>query len=252
MIKGPNFLQGMRRRLSLLIDAWSHESIAYYVLPILMVVLIAGTVAQRWIGLYQAQNIFFLSPFIWLGPVPIPGTPCLLAIILVGLFLKFVFRSSWRWANAGTHLAHLGILILLLGGLVTALNAEEGQMTIFEHQRANVMDDGMRALPFAVELVTFTKTMHAGTDKPKSYASDIMVHDGDIAWPVRIEMNKPLRYKGYTLFQSSFVESPRGIATVLAVVRNRGWLLPYLGTLVLSLGLLLHFIITAFRWGRRP
>ena len=33
-------------------------------------------------------------------------------------------------------------------------------------------------------------------------------------------MNEPLRHRGYTFFQSSFIEAPEGEATVLAAVKN--------------------------------
>ena len=78
----------------------------------------------------------------------------------------------------------------------------------------------------------------------KSYHSDVIVNDGDINWETRIEMNKPLRYKGYTFFQSSFDQSEEGEITILSVVKNEGWLFPYIGTIILAIGLLLHIILT--------
>ena len=35
--------------------------------------LTAGTLAQKWLGLYAAQKIFFASFIIWVGPIPLPG-----------------------------------------------------------------------------------------------------------------------------------------------------------------------------------
>ena len=53
-------------------------------------------------------------------------------------------------------------------------------------------------------------------------------------------MNEPLRYKGYTFFQSSFIEGPEGETTVLAVVKNYGRLFPYISSIIMCIGLLFH------------
>jgi hypothetical protein len=105
-------------------------------------------------------------------------------------------------------------------------------------------------LPFSLKLDDFKKDLYNGTDKARNYSSDVTLRDGKLSWPARIEMNKPLRYRGYTFFQSSFEESPNGEqATILAVVENKGRLMPYIGTGVLGLGLLLHLMLAVT--GRR-
>ncbi len=97
-----------------------------------------------------------------------------------------------------------------------------------------------RLLPFSIKLTNFTKENYPGLEKARAYSSNITVMDGDLTWPARIEMNAPLRYKGYTFYQSSFEESPEGQATVLSVVENKGRLFPYIGTALIAAGLLLH------------
>ena len=59
-------------------------------------------------------------------------------------------------------------------------------------------------------------------------------------------MNHPLRYAGETFFQASFKRGDEG--TVLQVVRNPGWLIPYISCAAISLGLLIHFtmVLTKF------
>ena len=54
-----------------------------------------------------------------------------------------------------------------------------------------------------------------------------------------IYMNHPLRYGGKTFYQASFGQNDR--LSVLQVVRNPGWLIPYLSCTLVALGLLLHF-----------
>jgi hypothetical protein len=56
-------------------------------------------------------------------------------------------------------------------------------------------------------------------------------------------MNAPLRYRGETFYQQSWLKDARGAAngTVLQVVRNPGWLLPYISCAIVCLGMMIHF-----------
>ena len=98
-------------------------------------------------------------------------------------------------------------------------------------------------LPFELKLKDFKKKLHPGTDIPKSFSSNILLIDKEISRPVLIKMNEPLRYKGYTFYQSSFNEGPDVDTTILAVVKNHGRLFPYISSLTISLGLLIHMFL---------
>ena len=95
-------------------------------------------------------------------------------------------------------------------------------------------------LPFSIELLDFKKILHPGTDIPKSYSSDINLIENGAVRKILIEMNEPLRHKGYTFFQSSFIEGPESETTVLAVVKNYGRLFPYISSIIMCIGLLFH------------
>jgi hypothetical protein len=360
-------MSSMLHRTKNLLLALARADTAFFILPALMAILIVGTVAQRWMGLYDSQHLFFMSFIFWAGPVPLPGGALLIGTLTLGLSLKFIFKSRWSRLKAGINLTHLGVLILLAGGFLTALWAEESYMLIGEGQSSPYIYDYFRQeaiitqndapigrvpfdklkergawpplpfhvetlqtcrnceilkreedtedkegnayrgmagfmalrakrpdpvtennlsgftlkitgldeeqngiyiafdpmpkpivvtygedtyklvfgkrqtrLPFSLELVDFKKETYPGMDMAKAYSSALIVHDGGISWPVTIEMNKPLRYKGYTFFQSSFEQTPETERTVLAVVKNRARLFPYIGTLIVALGLLLH------------
>jgi hypothetical protein len=65
-------------------------------------------------------------------------------------------------------------------------------------------------------------------------------------------MNEPLRYRGDTYFQADFdKDSPVARYTVLQVVRNPGWLMPYISCAVVALGLVIHFGLHLFEFLRR-
>lgn len=98
-------------------------------------------------------------------------------------------------------------------------------------------------LPFHVKLIKFDKQLYPGTDKPRAFQSEVIVQDGSLQWHSLISMNSPLRYKGYTFYQSSFIEGDGKPTTVLAVVKNIGAIFPYIASITLCLGLLIHLFL---------
>lgn len=93
--------------------------------------------------------------------------------------------------------------------------------------------------PFILRLDNFTHDVYPGTTIPKNYASDVFVkHDQGDSFSYKIYMNHPLRYAGLTFYQASFGE--KDTLTVLQVVKNAVWWFPYISSLIISLGLLVH------------
>ena len=107
-------------------------------------------------------------------------------------------------------------------------------------------------LPALIGLEDFRAEFHPGTDTPRSFESDVVLEAPGTRRPVRISMNKPLRISGFTLYQASYEFDATGAAySTLAVVRNRGRLVPYVATAIIGLGLIVHFVQTLVRPGRR-
>ncbi|MEN6627367.1 MAG: cytochrome c biogenesis protein CcsA [Candidatus Sumerlaeia bacterium] len=97
------------------------------------------------------------------------------------------------------------------------------------------------ALPFSLGLARFAHETHPGTSIPSAYQSDLVVTDAGARTPATIRMNEPLRYRGYTFFQSSYLEDAGKTTTVLAVVRNPLERLPLWASALITIGLFLHF-----------
>ncbi|HMB95223.1 MAG TPA: cytochrome c biogenesis protein CcsA, partial [Tepidisphaeraceae bacterium] len=95
--------------------------------------------------------------------------------------------------------------------------------------------------PYTVQLLNFSHDRYLGTDVPKNFASDIRLIDPsrNVDRQVKIWMNHPLRYAGETFYQASFKPGDR--TTILQVVHNPGWLIPYISCVMVGLGLLVHF-----------
>ena len=344
-----------------------------YTLIWLIILVFFGTIAQKNIGLYASQMMYFSSYyFLFLGFIPLPGGRLVLLLMTVNLFSSMFKRNLWQLKKIGIIIVHLGGLLLLAGGGLTAYFSSEGNMVIAEGESSNYVDDyhnmelafvnnslndsleytvvdesllyegsrfqifdegpeiyiisniknvrienrispadsiykgllekfvllpkkpepentqnrpaliykiqgtsngsdGIYGLflgqglndpfkindqifhseyrrertyvPFNIELIDFEKIMHPGTNVAKSFSSDVNLIENDIPRRTLIKMNEPLRHKGYTFFQASFIDDSDVETTVLATVKNYGRLFPYISSIIMSIGLLIHLLL---------
>ena len=95
-----------------------------------------------------------------------------------------------------------------------------GSVEIPEGRSADVafisLRDGylVQELPFSVEVKDF-RVEHHISGQPKSFESDLVVYDDDLAEPLEttIAVNHPLIYKGYAIYQSSFGDGGSALRT---------------------------------------
>jgi hypothetical protein len=106
-------------------------------------------------------------------------------------------------------------------------------------------------LPYTLTLKDFRHDVYAGTDIPKNFSSLVRLNNPRTGEDrdVLIYMNQPLRYDGKAFYQASFGKNDT--LSILQVVENPGWLIPYISTVLVTLGLLLHFAISLRRGVRR-
>lgn len=97
-------------------------------------------------------------------------------------------------------------------------------------------------LPFAVTLQDFRKRTYPGTTTAASFESEVTLRDAARGVTLHrvIRMNGPLTYRGYTLFQASYSETPVE-TTVLSVRNDPGVPLVYAGFVTVIAGLLAMF-----------
>ncbi|MEX0776832.1 MAG: cytochrome c biogenesis protein CcsA [Phycisphaeraceae bacterium] len=95
--------------------------------------------------------------------------------------------------------------------------------------------------PFTLKLIDFKHEKFTGTDTPRNFSSRVQLIDTryNEDREVLIYMNHPLRYDGDTFYQAAF--KPGDTATILQVVRNPGWLLPYTACVLVAIGMSIHF-----------
>lgn len=357
--------------------------------------IFAGTWAQIDQGIWVVLKTYFRSFIVLIplqiflprewnvpGAIPYPGGFLLGGLLMVNLITAHAVRFKWQWKRAGMLLVHFGIIMLIVGELVTALFANENNMTIREGETVRHAEDirevelaiidgsdpnqdrvvvvpqsmltrnrkisnpllpfdivvdnfypnaelrdmsevpgatlgadrgaavEMRVLaeprrvasgvdrdrmdlptaylgfesngvrlgtwlmtlyfslvpqpiyqpvvvddkvyqvimrykraykPYEMSLIDFRHDRYLGTNTPMNYSSEVRLVDRTHGEDrqVKIYMNNPLRYRGETFYQSSFLAGDTG--TVLQVVRNPGWWLPYLACAIGALGLTVHF-----------
>jgi hypothetical protein len=95
--------------------------------------------------------------------------------------------------------------------------------------------------PFSVTLLELRHDVYQGTEIPKNYSSRVRVtsDDGRDVHETLIYMNNPMRYGGLTFYQFQ-MNSPEHY-TVLQVVRNPSWVMPYIACALITLGLIVQF-----------
>jgi hypothetical protein len=236
-------------------------AVLFYTMPWLMVITVWGTIAQKNMGLFAATERYFSSFFFDFYGFFLPAGYTILGIMTVNLVCHLVFYSPWKLSKIGVHISHLSIIVLMVGGLMTAITTKEGFMVLNIGDTKSAMmafregemfitpdmaDSGNDTanLPFSMTLDNFRREVYAGSNIPKLYESHVTIIDGDLNWPSVIGMNDPLRYGGYTFYQASTFVNNRGQAvSVLNVVKNDGWLFPYIAGIMMAFGLALHVFI---------
>ncbi|MFO7973469.1 MAG: cytochrome c biogenesis protein ResB, partial [Candidatus Hydrogenedentota bacterium] len=145
-------------------------------------------------------------------------------------------------------------------GAYVTIEPEEGEPTGailwgFSHLPLTVEMDGnvwvfdlrkrRYQMPFTVALDTFTYETHPGTQMPKKFESEVRKIEDGIEQSVTISMNQPLRHRGYTLYQASWgppdAQPDEKLFSVFAVVNNPADQWPLYATIIITLGLAMHF-----------
>jgi hypothetical protein len=86
----------------------------------------------------------------------------------------------------------------------------------------------------------------------KAFSSRVAISADGVDRELTISMNKPLRDRGYTLFQASYSEQPgQPQRSTFAVTHNVGRLIPYVSTGIIVVGMIWHFVTVLVRRVRR-
>jgi ABC-type transport system involved in cytochrome c biogenesis permease subunit len=102
--------------------------------------------------------------------------------------------------------------------------------------------------PYEVTLIDVQKKDYANSNTPRDYSSIIKIRNPNTGEEIteKTWMNNPVRFSGETFYQSNFfpIVRPDGSMSEgsgLQVVRNEGWVIPYVCCMMVMVGMFSHF-----------
>lgn len=103
---------------------------------------------------------------------------------------------------------------------------------------------------FNIQLVDFDVTKYQGTMRAMAYKSRVRIPE---AGEFEIAMNEPLKHKGLTIYQASFQDGPMGkpVASIFSINKDPGRWIKYLGSLIMTLGIILLFYFKKMGIGQK-
>ena len=138
-----------------IIKKLSDPKIFVYTIMWMMILVFIGTIAQRDMGLYYAQQKYFSNWLAWLGPLPTPGGRLTMLVMFINMLAMLYKSSLWQWKKIGVLIVHLGAMLLLIGGGITAWFSFEGNMVLNEGGQSNFIVNSQQS-----ELAFINTTEH--------------------------------------------------------------------------------------------
>lgn len=109
-------------------------AIFYYATLWLVVLVVVGTINQKYFGLHYSLVKYFSAWFIQPMDMPIwlPAGRLTMTVILVSLTAKLLVGTRWKVKNIGINITHVGVFLLMIGSVITAYTTTEGHISIKE------------------------------------------------------------------------------------------------------------------------
>jgi cytochrome c biogenesis protein len=222
--------------LSSLINFFSSLRLTIFLLILLAALSVIGTLIpqhateQEYLRLYSTETYYLfkgLGLFNMYHSWWFIGVLILLAINLIACSLKRlpgvwhqVRKTKSGYARLGTYLTHLGVLLILAGGLIGAVWGFEGYVEIREGETVTValsptLHEKRNPGGIAVRCDSFRVDFYPN-GSPKEYVSTLTFQEGErtVLDHVPLRVNHPLFYSGLTFYQSSYGISMRSILEV--------------------------------------
>jgi cytochrome c biogenesis protein len=137
-----------------------------------------------------------------------------------------MFGENGRWTRFGVYAVHLSVVLLLIGGLIGSIFGFDGFVIIPEGdtvQQITLRTGGQKLpLPFAIRCDDFEVSFYE-TGAPREFRSSLtLLENGQPVAQKDIIVNDPLRYRGISIFQSSYGTLPAKEAVLSFTSRSTG------------------------------
>src|SRR4051812_17458807 len=116
-----------------------------------MVLIFWATLSQVDLGVWGVQRKFFHSLFVLEKipgtqiPIPVfPGGYFIGGLLLINLISAHIYRFKFAWRKTGILLTHIGLILLLVGELLSGLMQDEFSMQIANGETKNYAESYQR------------------------------------------------------------------------------------------------------------
>ena len=121
--------------------------------------------------------------------------------------LNYVYGDRNRWTKLATLISHLGLILFLVAGLVTARFGDEQGLVVPEGDTLTVQPIGTPGLLLVENRGFDAPGLETGI--PSDFTTDVAVYqDGRLVAQKVIRVNDPLTAGGYTFHQNGFGPAP--------------------------------------------
>jgi cytochrome c biogenesis protein len=137
-----------------------------------------------------------------------------------------IFGEKGRWTRLGVYTVHLSVVLLLIGGLIGSIFGFDGFVNIPEGEAVTSIRLGNngKTLPLDFELRCddFNVSFY-DSGMPKEYRSSLTIlENGQPVLTKEIIVNDPLRYRGVSMYQSSYGSMPSNKASLNLTSKKTG------------------------------
>lgn len=222
-------------------------------IPLLCVLVFRNGKMMKWLtgGISVAASIVVASVFIAVEGVWGIGLfrhlVFVAVVVLLLLSLGYAALSDWNHKSYCALMSHLGLFLVLSGGLFGAPDRIDVQMRVFvdgvEEHMAIDESGNVSLLPFNVALKDFAIDYYEDGFSPKQYTSTLSIDGRECLTSV----NHPARYKGYHIYQSGY-DTDNGRYSILKIVRDPWLPVVLFGALLLVLSAILSLKIVWRSW----
>lgn len=190
-------------------------------LALALVLVFAGTLAQVELGLYKAQSEYFRSFFIYWGPkgagwrIPVfPGGYLIGGVLLINLIASQIKHFTFTASRIGLWMVHFGLILLLLGQLMTDLLSRETVLHLREGE-TKTYSESQREAELAVTDVT-----NPGADKVVAIPQSVLARQKEIrasglSFTVRVK-----QFFANSVVQNRAADAPEPAAATQGVGAN--------------------------------
>jgi cytochrome c biogenesis protein len=127
-----------------------------------------------------------------------------------------LFSQKTAWSRLGVYVVHTSILVIFIGAIIGSLFGFKGFTNIVEGTSISSIaarNGTQQPLGFEVFCEKFSLTLY-NTGAPKEFRSNLTILENGKPVPgysnVKVIVNEPLTYKGFTFYQSSYGQASEG------------------------------------------